>query len=351
MSSLDDVARLREADPGGLLDGFLTMPAQLAESYGRAREGAGAAPGARSLTCCAMGGSAAAADAALAATADRLEVPAEVRRGYRLPPHCGPEDLVVCVSYSGDTEETVAAFREAGERGCRRAVVCAGGALAALAAEEGVPAYRIPRGLQPRAGLGHLTGATLGALAGGGLVPAPDEDVEEARGALEDLATGLGPGVPGNEAKDIAAWVGDRTPVVWGSEGVSAPAAWRWKCAFNENAKIPAFSSLLPELDHHEVAGWSAGHGRGFVLIVLREEGEHPTVGLRLRATLEALEPSGLEWREVGARGGSPLARVLSLMLLGDVVSTYHALARGVDPTPIEAIGAVKSRLAAREAP
>ncbi len=340
-----DEARLRAGDPGGILDAFLSLPEQLASAYETAREGVGERFRPRSVTFCAMGGSAAAADVVAAAFAERLGVPVATVRGYRLPPHCGSEDLVVCLSYSGDTEETVAAYGEAVGRGCRVVSVSAGGMLAARAEEDGVPAHRVADGLQPRAALGLLTGAALGALASLGAMPAPDEEVRETGESVGRLAEELGRAEE-NEAMETAAWIDDRIPVIWGSEGLAEAAAWRWKCAFNENAKVPAHSSALPELDHHEVAGWSAGRGRGFALVVLRTEDEHPSVGPRLAATLEAVGPAGLEPREVRARGSTRLSRVLSLMLLGDVTSTYHALARGVDPTPIEAIWLVKARLA-----
>jgi glucose/mannose-6-phosphate isomerase len=150
-----------------------------------------------------------------------------------------------------------------------------------------------------------------------------------------------------NEAKETAAWIGERIPLVWGSEGISAAAAWRWKCALNENAKAPAFAATFPELDHHEVVAWAEGGHPGFVVLALREEGEHPSLIRRLEAT--RAEVHELPWRQVEARGASPLSRVLSLMLLGDLTSTYLGLARGLDPGPIDSLSRIKERL--REGP
>lgn len=346
VSILDDESALRASDPSGILDAFLSLPMQLADAYLR-WELEPRPPVPRSVTICAMGGSAAAGDVVRAAYADRLTRPVSSVRGYRLPGHLGPEDLVVCVSFSGNTEETLAAFEEALARGCRVAVVCSGGRLAERGEESATGAlFGIPADVpMPRAGLGYLTAGVLGVLGRAGVLPWPDEEVEEVRGVVGALADELGPG-RSNHAKELAAWLEDRVPVVWGSEGPSEAAAWRWKCAFNENAKVPAFASALPELDHHEVAGWSEGRGGGFALVVLREEGEHPTVGPRVAATLEVMAEAGMPVREVRGRGSSGLARTLSLMLVGDAASTYHALARGVDPTPIRAIEELKARLA-----
>jgi glucose/mannose-6-phosphate isomerase len=349
---LDDAAALRAGDPAGIVAAFASTGEQLRRAHDAAREAAIPFAGeSRSVAFCAMGGSAAAGDLVAAAFADRVRLPMVTLRGYRIPAGYGEEDLAVCVSYSGDTEETVAAFDAARERGCSVVVVCAGGALADRARDADLPVVLIPADAPvPRAGLGSLVGGVLGAMAGAGVLSGVDEEVREAAATLDALAVDLGPDHPvaSNEAKEIAAWTGDRIPVMWGSEGVSAAAAWRWKTAFNENAEIPAFASLLPELDHHEIVGWTHKGGEGFCLLILREDGEHDSVSARLEATLEEVEGSGLEWREVGARGATPLARGMSLALVGDLASAYHALARGIDPAAMDPLVRVKRRLAGR---
>jgi glucose/mannose-6-phosphate isomerase len=333
-----------------MLAAFGSMGRQLRDAYAAAR----AAPipfvgEVRSVTFCAMGGSAAAGDVVAAAFADRVRLPMVTLRGYRVPAGYGEEDLALCVSYSGDTEETVAAFDAARERGCSVVAVCGGGDLADRARDAEVPVVLIPADAPvPRAGLGSLVGGIMGALAGAGVLSGVEPEVEPAAATAESLGAELGPDHPAasNEAKEVAAWVGERIPVVWGSEGVSAAAAWRWKTAFNENAEVPAFASTLPELDHHEILGWAAKRGDGFCLAILREDGEHESVQPRLDATLEEIADSGLEWREVRARGHTPLARAMSLALLGDLASTYHALARGVDPASMDPLTRVKQRVA-----
>lgn len=344
---LDDAAALRAGDPRGMLDAFADTGRQLREAYAAARSSAIPFAGeVRGALVCAMGGSAAAGDVAAAAFGDRAGIPIVTMRGYGVPRGYGDEHLVLCVSYSGDTEETVSAFGQARARGCPAVVVCGGGALADAAREVDLPAVLIPTEAPvPRAGLGSLVGGVLGALVAAGALSGVDEEVAAAGASLDRLAEELRPEVPRNEAKGLAEWVGDRIPVIWGSEGVSAPAAWRWKTAFNENAEVPAFASTLPELDHHEVVGWTAKRGEGFCLLILREPGEHERVQARLDATLEEIADSGLEWREVAARGETPLARCLSLALVGDMASAYHALARGIDPSSMEALVRIKERL------
>ena len=323
-----------------ILDAFLTLPRQLETSFGVAASGP-SLERPRSIVLCGMGGSAAAGDVLRAAYADALPAPALSVRGDRLPGYLGPDDLVVCLSYSGTTEETLSAFDEAAARGCALVAVCAGGGLADRAAAAGATLALVPRDVEmPRAALGLLTGALVGTLARGGLLPGAGDDVRESVASLTSAADELAA-----DAAAVARRIGARMPVIWGSEGPSEAAAWRWKCAFNENAKTPAFSSSLPELDHHEVVGWAEGTGPGFVLIVLREAGEQPGIARRIEATLETIAAADLGWMEVHARGASALARTLSRMLVGDVASATHALERGIDPEPIEAIASLKQRL------
>jgi glucose/mannose-6-phosphate isomerase len=348
-SGLDDPAALRAGDPSGMLAAFAAAGDQLHRAYRESRNASIAPAGeVRSVVLCAMGGSAAAGDVVGAAFERVTRAPISVVRGYRLPAAVGPDDLVISISYSGNTEETLVAHAEAVERGAKTIAVCSGGDLVERSDEAGTPVVRIPGSAPvPRAGLGELVGGLLGGLVAAGVLPASDPEVDEAARAVGTSARELGPDVPtaDNEAKQVAEWVGDRIPVVWGSEGITAAAAWRWKTAFNENAEVPAFASTLPELDHHEVVGWTGDRGKAFRLLILREDGEHGRVEARLEATLDEVAGSGLEWREVRARGTGPLARAMSLAVTGDLASAYHALGRGIDPAAMGPLERIKSRL------
>jgi glucose/mannose-6-phosphate isomerase len=200
----------------------------------------------------------------------------------------------------------------------------------------------------PRAALGHLAFGAIGALEAVGLVPGAASDVAETVSELTTLAARLGPEVPraSNDAKELAWQLGDRVPVIWGADGIGAVAAARWKTQCNENGKIPAWSSSLPELDHNEVVGWAPPAGDGFMVIALRHEDEHPEVAERFRLSLELARAAGAVTAEEWAAGRSTLARLFSLILMGDFTSTYVGLVRGVDPTPVAAIERLKAALA-----
>lgn len=349
MTDLDHGRSLRLGDPGGMLDAVSALSDHARGGYAAGLDVAGApsADGVTALAFCGMGGSAVAGDVLRAVYRERLGIPVEVVRTPVLPAYCGPHTLVVASSYSGNTAETLACFREARDRGCRVIVVTSGGSLAAEAADVGGVAA-VQGGSQPRAALGWLAFATIGALVSVGLLPDAADDVDEAVAELAALASKLGPSVPAHEnlAKELAHRLGDRIPVIWGAEGIGAVAAARWKTQFNENAKIPAFTSSMSELDHNEVVGWVHPHGEGFSVIALRHDGEDREVAARFPLSLEIAHDAGASVEEFRAAGRSSLAQFFSLIALGDFASVYHALLHGVDPTPVAAIDRLKAALA-----
>lgn len=349
MTSLDDASALRAADPGRMLEIVMALPSHCREGYalGLASDDLPSADGVTSVAVCGMGGSAVSGDVIRALYADRLRVPVTVVRTPELPEHCGPHSLVLASSYSGNTSEALTLFDEAARRACRLIAVTSGGELARRATEVGAGLVRLPTGFMPRAALGYLSLGALGALESIGLVPAVASDLQETVAELEHEVSRSGPDVPSrsNPAKALAMRIGDRVPVIWGAEGIAVVAASRWKTQFNENAKVPAFWSALPELDHNEVVGWSGGRGRPFFVVALRHAGEHPDVAARFPLSIDIARSSGAEVQEVHASGHSALARLFTLALYGDLVSAYHALTHGVDPSPVDAIVRLKRAL------
>ncbi len=352
MIDLDDERELRAGDPGGMLEAVAGLPGQIREGY---RLGLGApdlpsVEGVTSVAVCGMGGSAISGDVLRALAAPRLGVPVAVVRSPELPEWCQHRTLVVASSYSGETAETLSAFEEALRRGCRVVVVTSGGTLAARAEELGLGRVLVPGGSVPRAAFGYLAFGLLGVLEAAGLLPPLAADVEEAAAEVEARLAQLAPGLPTdvNPAKRLALEIGERTPAVWGAEGIGAVAALRWKAQLNENGKVPAWASALPELDHNEVLGWSDERGRRYVVVALRHEGEPPSSPERFELSLEIAERAGAGTEVVWASGGSALARLATLVAHGDMVATYLGIAHGVDPTDTGTIAWLKQRLAER---
>ena len=290
-----------------------------------------------------MGGSGISGDFA-AAIAD---TPVFVNKSYGLPAWTKAADpLVVVMSYSGNTEETLSAVETAADQGLTPAVVTGGGTLAAWAADYGWPSVTVPGGLQPRAALGYLLGGLLHLLNAAGATSVGRRDLLAAAD-IADSITGEG-GSGWGLAADLAQGLEGRIVAVYGGGGITSPVAQRWKTQINENAKWPAWYSALPELDHNEIVSWTslASLTRDHVGIVsLRDRAEPPGVTARFRQTAE-ITGRDVAWvGEVWSQGDSAIERMVSLASMGDLVSLELARLLGVDPVPVDAIENLKRKL------
>ena len=351
-------ARVAELDRSDMLGAMAGLPRQLHDGYDAARGRlAGAFCGTfpaippaepDGLAVCGMGGSAIGADLVLACLPD-LPVAAAVVRGYGLPAWVGPGTLVVVVSYSGDTEEALACAAQARARGCAPVCIASGGRLAAFAAAEGLPCVLVPGGGQPRASVGKLSMALLATLEAAGLCHEHAGDVRGAAAQLEAGSAELRPdsAEARNPAKALARRLENKLAVVYGA-GATSPVARRWKGQINENAKAPAFFNELPELDHNEIMGWTSQPQvtASAIALFLSEESGDERLARRAVLTAHEYEALGVATEQVIARGTSRLARLFSLVQLGDYAAFYLALLYGVDPTPVGAIEDFKAKLA-----
>jgi len=321
-------------------DDILAQPAQIGDALWRVEAAklpeSGATGG---LMVCGMGGSAVGADLAAAAIGSRVLRPLRTVRGYAPDPWVGPDTLVLCASYSGATEETLSCFDAAGQAGAPRVALTTGGPLAERAREEGVPVIGVPSGMQPRAAVIYMTVASLECAAACGAAPSLRSELEGAAHTLTGLADDA------EEARTIAQALHERLPVVHGAELTAAPAR-RWKTQINENAKAAAFSSELPEANHNEIEGWewAAAHTSP-AAVLLSAPGLHPRIERRMDLTAELIERAGVPVVRAQARGSTPVDHVLSLVMLGDLVSVEMAELAGVEPTPVETLEGFKRQL------
>jgi glucose/mannose-6-phosphate isomerase len=342
-------ARVAAVDPTNQLAEVLDLPMHLRDALWRV-ESAGAAPvdAPLGLIIAGMGGSAVGGRLACGAVGSRLERPLVVADSYCLPAWAGPQTLVLCSSYSGSTEEVLAAYDDATARGAPRLVATTGGPLAERARADGVPVMPLPGGFQPRAAVGYALVAALEAAALCGAAPFIRAEVEATAALLERLAAEWGPDGPeGGEAKALARRLHGTVPIVVGAE-LAASAAYRWKCQLNENAKVAAWHAELPEANHNEIVGWPALRELGrFACVLLEDPDAHPRNALRADITYGLASEDFATVARVRATGESRLERLLSLVLLGDLVSIYLAVLRGRDPAGVAVLGELKAQLAA----
>jgi glucose/mannose-6-phosphate isomerase len=335
-------------DPTDQLTDVLAIPEHLRDALWKV-ESAGLeawdSPG--GLIVAGMGGSAIGGQLARAILGDHASRPLLGARAYGLPPWTTPDTTVLCASYSGNTEETLACYEAAGVIGAQRVVVTSGGKLAELARAEGVPVVPVAGGFQPRAAVAYMTVAVLQVAALCGVGPGMNSELDVAADHLEELVIEWGPeGAADGLAKRLARQLHATIPIIAGA-GLTTPIAYRWKTQLNENAKMPAYAQELPELDHNEIVGWSATPEFGrFSAVFLDDCDTHPRVKERIELTSRLIAPGAAGVHRVESRGQTTVERVFSLVLLGDLVSVYLAALRGVDPADIEVLDRLKDELA-----
>jgi glucose/mannose-6-phosphate isomerase len=299
------------------------------------------------LVVAGMGGSGIGGLLARAALGDRCSRPMAVARGYGLPAWATPDTAVLCSSYSGETEETLAAYDAAGALGAHRIVCTTGGRLAAGARADGVPVVPLPGAFQPRAAVGYALVAALEVAALVGVGEHLHTEIDVAAAHAEQLVIEWGPDAPEDSlAKRLARSLHGTVPQIAGA-GLTAPIAYRWKTQLNENAKSPAFAAELPELDHNELVGWQGAPALGrFSAVFLDDCDLHPRVRERIRLTQELVADHAAVVQRVETVGETAIERLVSLVLLGDLVSIYMAVLAGRDPAQIDVLNELKRRLA-----
>jgi glucose/mannose-6-phosphate isomerase len=342
-----DRASVAACDPTGQAAEILDLPSHLRDALWRV-ESAGLTPreARDGVIVAGMGGSGIGGRLARAAIGDRARRQLMIVGGYALPTWAGPETVVLCSSYSGATEETLSCYDHAGELGAQRIVATTGGPLAARAREDGVPVIPIPGGFQPRAAVGYALVSALAVASLCGAAPPLDAEIEAAAALAERLGAEWGPDGPDyGLAKVLARRLVETVPVIAGTE-LTAEIAYRWKTQINENAELPAFASALPELNHNEIVGWAAArHLARFAAIFLEDPDEHERNARRIELTARAAEAGAVVVDRVRAVGETRTERVVSLVLLGDLVSLYLAVLRGIDPASIVVLDDLKAKL------
>jgi glucose/mannose-6-phosphate isomerase len=341
-------AAVASVDARGLLDDILGLPDQLRDALWRvesARLEPGDAPG--GLIVAGMGGSAIGGALARAVLGDRASRPIVLARGYALPAWTTPDTTVLCASYSGNTEETLAVYDAAGALGARRIVATTGGKLAESARADGVPVVPLPGGFQPRSAVAY---SLVVALEAAGLCGAGERlhaEIDVAAAHAERLVAEWGPdGAEDCLAKSLARGLHGTVVQVAGA-GLTAPIAYRWKTQINENAKAPSFAGELPEIDHNEIVGWEGADELGrFSAVFLDDSDLHPRIRQRIELTRGLISGHAAATYRVDSVGETRTERLISLVLLGDLVSLYLAVLRGVDPSTVSVIDRLKDTLA-----
>jgi glucose/mannose-6-phosphate isomerase len=329
------------------------LPAQLENAY---RHGLSLSlppwQGIKNVLIAGLGGSAIGADLLAAYVSPLCPVPLVVQRNYTLPAWAqGPGTLVVASSHSGNTEETLTAFDEAQEKGCRILALCTDGKLAKKAEESNVPLWTFEHSGQPRAAVGFSFGMLLALFSRLGLIADPTSELSGAINAMDTAQEGLKAEIPvvHNLAKRLAGQLVGRLVMVFGAD-VLEPVARRWKTQMNELAKAWAQFEALPEANHNALAGLTQPESAlsTSIALFLRAESYYPRSLIRTELTKQAYMLEGLNTDFVDAQGDTPLAHQWTTLLIGDYAAYYLAILYDIDPTPIQMLEGFKRQLADR---
>ena len=359
---LDDAELVEAADPGGMLRQVASSAAQVRSAVQVCSEvdlSPVINPGRpRAIVVAGMGGSGIAGDvlAAICGTGNSMQV--VTSHGYQLPGWVGAADLVIAVSCSGSTEETLAVATEAVRRGSNLvAVGAAGSPLQAIATQARAPFVPVVSAGMPRSTLWGLSIPLIAIAERAGVLEVGEDVYEATAAALEQIAFQCRPTSESfvNPGKSLALDLFGSLPMIWGSSPLSGVAAKRFAAQLNENAKYPGIAGELPEASHNQVVAFDgpfapgtrldAESGYPLRLILLSDPAAHPQVALRQAVSAELATARGIRVSELAMEGEHPLLRFASVVQLIDYATVYLGIASGVDPTPIEIIQELKERI------
>ena len=296
-----------------------------------------------------LGGSAICGDLLKAIYEKELKIPVEVSRNYGLPAWAGKKTLCFVISYSGNTEETVSAFLEAKKKRAHIIAVATGGKIAELAEKSKIPLIKIPCGFLPRAALGYMFISADMALKKMNLLKHDAVAEKETINIMGKLSKECSPSRPLalNPAKRLAGLLKGRIPIVYGASGITDSVARRWKGQISENAKVLSFFNSFPELNHNELVGWSGNRGfaKHTAVVFLSDKACGGRIKLQMQVAEDLIKRKTEVVIKLEGKGDSLMARMFYLIMLGDFASAYLGLLNNTDPSPIEAINALKKRL------
>lgn len=278
-----------------------------------------------------------------------VKLPYVIVQDYDLPIYANDKTLLICSSYSGNTEEVVAVLSQALSLNKKPqiVVVASGGKLIEIAKSNNLPTVQLPSGYQPRHTFGYQLRALVEIFESAKLTSGKIKELDSAGEWLQSSISGWLADVPTmkNYAKTLALELMGKSPVIYGGT-LLFPAAYKWKISFNENSKNIAWCNVIPEFNHNEFLGWTSHPiNKPYAVIDLRSNLEHTEIQKRFEVTAKLLSGKRPEPHIVQAEGKTLVQQLLWTVALGDFVSLYLALLNGLNPTPVDLIEKFKKEL------
>ncbi len=306
---------------------------------------------AKNIVVCGLGGSSVGGDLLKNLLRDKMRLPLMINRSYTLPIWVDENSLIICVSYSGNTEETLSVYAAGKKCRGKMVVISSGGKLTELSKKDGFPLFMVPEtGIPPRAALGYLFLPQLFIIKKLEFADIQDSELIEASEVLKKLREEIDTTVPKekNVAKKLAEEIRQSVPLIYATSDFLEGVGVRWKTQINENSKNPVYTEFFSELDHNEIMGWEGADEltKRFSVILLRDKSESERMRKRIDITSSLIRGKAKKVLEVSSKGEGLLSRILSLIYIGDYVSFYLAMLNGIEPTEVKSISTLKRRMA-----
>lgn len=352
MSNLDNLDFMKKLDRENILQNMQDLPNQIEKCWADWQKIALPTHfiNAKNILILGVGGSGMSGSLFTSIFEKEVKIPMAVCRDYHIPRWVDKNTLVVAISYSGNTEETISTFRQAAAQTDKLITISSGGELASLSSQQRAVHYKIEYGSQPRQAIGFSFISIVALMAKLRLIELSNEKIQEAiillKGFLKkidiDVTTGQ------NMAKLLARRIFDKIPVVLGS-GILSEVARRWKQSFNENSKTASYFEIIPEMNHNAMVGteFPKNLGGKIFVIILSSQYDQQRNKLRQNITSQILNQRRIENESVMIQpAGAPISETLQMILLGDFVSYYLAVLNNVAPDPVKIIDFLKDKLA-----
>lgn len=353
MHKLDNLKSIKKLDNSNMLKFIHDLPGQCRDAYriGKASHINKPIVKINNIVFAGVGGSGIGADIVRVYLQDELKIPVSICRNYTLPDFVSENTLLLCSSYSGNTEETLSCFEQGIQRKAFIITMGSGGRLKELSLENNVAHILIPSGYPPRTAIGYMSITLLGILERAGFIKNKEKDVEELFSALSDMRDkeiGFDAPLEKNISKQIAVKIYKKYPVIYGTADTTEAVSIRWREQIAENSKALSSSNILPEMNHNEIVGWAFPKKllKYFKVIMLSDKDDHKRIEERVKISSGIIKKSGAEVMVFKKENGGRLARIYSLMYIGDFMSFYLAILNNIDPTPVGPIDYLKRELA-----
>jgi glucose/mannose-6-phosphate isomerase len=337
-------------DKKNMFDVLGNFPAQIEEAFAI---GSGINPpeelkSVNKIIITGLGGSAVGGDLLRSYLQYEIKLPIFVNRNYHLPSFADNTTLVIASSYSGGTEETLSAYEDAKSKGCKILCISSGGQLSLMAENDGYYVIKIPKGYQPRCALAFSFIPLLMLMVKLGFITERDNDIKGLINHIHEKSLQYTTvEEQRNSAIRLAHHIEGKIPVIYSSADILDVVNYRWRCQFNENSESMAFGNVLPEMNHNEIVGWRKNPEilRKFVLIYLTDREDNPRILKRMNIIKEIIRPYRELELAIESEGNTKLERIFDLIYLGDWISFYLAILYKADPSEIENINMLKSKL------